>query len=285
MKRDYERGIMEMAFKLSHLREGEMRPILIPTYKRCELATTIECLVGKIPREFLVVAVQDEGDYESYTKKYKNDITLIYRKGEGVSYNRNTLLRYCLRKGYRRALMLDDDIQVIFVGYPHTAVRQNAKQIMSRQVRRLFSIGDALSHHGVLLWGGNRWAVPFLYRDRIATNLFTGSIMGFEKIQEGVMFDEGLPYGEDYEIQLRLVKENIDSVKKVYFLGCDKNPKGDPGGCSSIRDGAKYPPDALMWISEKYKELGVRVKSKNGGNVLTLRQSGTIFHVNDLLNI
>lgn len=74
--------------------------ILIPSYQRAGRASTIDFLRGGVYGcEDIIVSTQTEDDYQAYKKAYAGKATIIYREGNSVGDNRNTLLEWAQKNG------------------------------------------------------------------------------------------------------------------------------------------------------------------------------------------
>ena len=81
--------------------------ILIPSYQRAGRASTIDFLRGGVYGcEDIIVSTQTEDDYQAYKKAYAGKATIIYREGNSVGDNRNTLLEWAQKNGVSFAVML-----------------------------------------------------------------------------------------------------------------------------------------------------------------------------------
>ena len=104
--------------------------ILIPSYKRSERQPTLELLSSAYTKEDIVISTQCMEDYDKYYKLYSDRATVIYKEGNCVGDNRNTLLDYACGKGIKRCVMLDDDITG-FLCYNKVKIKdgKNAKEL------------------------------------------------------------------------------------------------------------------------------------------------------------
>lgn len=67
--------------------------ILIPSYKRAGKVKTLDLLQGETySADDIIISTQTQEDYDAYRGHYKGRATIIYREGNSVGDNRNSLL-------------------------------------------------------------------------------------------------------------------------------------------------------------------------------------------------
>ena len=84
----------------------------IPSYKRSEEQLTLSYLEEMgYSKEQIYISTQTYEDYQKYSQKYSKRANIIYKEGNCVADNRNTLLDN-FDVG-QKMVMLDDDIKYI----------------------------------------------------------------------------------------------------------------------------------------------------------------------------
>lgn len=217
--------------------------ILIPSYKRCGMASTIDLLNGDIfKKEDIIVSTQTKKDYEDYLRTYKGKATIIYRESHCVGDNRNTLLYFAKTHGIKKAVMLDDDISAIrFINGSLT----NKPEQLHTLFNKCFSIAERT---GAVLWGCYPIDNSFFMKNSITISLLIGTCLGF--LNTDLEFDPNFRIKEDYELTLRLMRQGKKIIRFNSFAMSARHKTR--GGCfDDWKDDEIY---ADMLVS-KYPDL------------------------------
>lgn len=184
--------------------------ILIPSYHRAERQRTLDLLHGSVfTRDDIVIATQTESDHEAYTRLHGERAQIIYRPGDSVGDNRNTLLEWAQNNGVIRAVMLDDDIaQFKFYNFYRT---KDCKEI-STLFDRCFDIAARLNAD---LWGTYPMDNPQSMRPKLSVSLLTGTCIGI--LNNELRFNPTFRIKEDYELTLRLMSQGRRVIRFNHF--------------------------------------------------------------------
>lgn len=207
----------------------------IISYKRANEPITVNLLRSMgYDKEEIVVSVQTESDYEEYLKTQGNDATVIYKKGNNVSENRNNLLDYL--KNERAFVMCDDDISGF---YRLSANGKTLEQISDKtELERLFhSMFRFAVKNNSKVFGWYTVSNPFFMKHTIDNkNILNGQILGVV-CDKTIRFDENFSVKEDYELSLRLMKRGMNVIRYNGFTV--KAKSYSKGGCEEFRKAGK----------------------------------------------
>lgn len=171
--------------------------ILIPSYQRANKQTTLELLSSAYGKDDIIISTQTLEDYEAYKKNWGRRATIIYKQGECVGDNRNTLLEYLCQHGIGKGIMLDDDITG-FVFYDKTVIKEG------HAVRKLLEASMSIAMKaGCTLWGAYPVANAFFMNAKIVKNILIGTCFGI--LDSRLRFDRQFRIKEDYELCLRVM--------------------------------------------------------------------------------
>lgn len=227
--------------------------ILIPSYQRAGRASTIDFLRGGVYGcEDIIVSTQTEDDYQAYKKAYAGKATIIYREGNSVGDNRNTLLEWAQKNGVSFAVMLDDDVKSI--RFINGSRATTAKQVHELFVR-CFRIA---SGEGSPLWGCYPCDNRLSMKPSVKCTLLTGACMGF--LDMSIRFDNRYRIKEDYELSLRLMRQGKKPLRFNSF-GLSVIQKPD-GGCRIDWQNGELYADMLVEQYPDLCELDKRKKHK-----------------------
>ena len=182
---------------------------LIPSYRRSEKQPTLDYLRGMgYGKESIVVSTQTEDDYRRYSDNYGEKAQVIYRAGNCVGDNRNTLLDYAQEKGWKMAVMLDDDIRCLtrLVKSGERRKGGKSKDVVTRQdferiIENCFLIAKK---YNVPLFGVYPFVNPLYQSFKVdVKNIFVGTFMGIADLS--LRFNPSFIVKEDYELCLRLI--------------------------------------------------------------------------------
>lgn len=179
--------------------------VLIPSYHRAERQSTLELICGAYQTSRIVIGTQCREDYQEYSDRYSDKSVIVYKEGDSVGHNRNTLLEYCCSQGINKAVMLDDDIR----GF----VFADKKEIRTaKDVRFLIdSCMTTATQRNAMVWGTYPVANPFMMRQRVSNSMLTGTCMGI--MDTRLRFDASFRVKEDYELSLRIINKGGLSLR------------------------------------------------------------------------
>lgn len=198
--------------------------VLIPSYHRAERQSTLELISGAYPDSRIVIGTQCREDYQEYSDRYGDKATIVYKEGDSVGHNRNTLLEYCCSQGIDKAVMLDDDIR----GF----IFADKKEIRTaKDVRLLIDYCmTTATQRKAMVWGTYPVANPFFMKQRVSNSMLTGTCLGLMNTR--LRFDVSFRVKEDYELSLRIINKGGLSLRFNNFApmaghktkgGCEKD--------------------------------------------------------------
>lgn len=230
----------------------------IPSYKRAFQSKTIDYLSSMgVPRERIILSLQNEDDVKEYTAKGFADKSIIIQcEGYCVSDNRNNILDYAERNGIKRLLMLDDDVSGIDIlnGGKYFRVNNEA------QLEQLFDFADK---HNAPIWGTYPLKNAMFQKMQIKLRcIFIGTCIGFTDMS--LRFDNTIRVKEDYELCLRVISSRRNSIRfdHIAVVASHKSI----GGCAddwAAGESAK----ATQELLRRYEGL-IRENPKRRGEIL-----------------
>lgn len=189
----------------------------IPSYKRAEKQTTLSFLnrLG-YSRDEIFISTQTEEDYRLYSEKYSDKATILYRNGNCVADNRNTILDELKEKP--RILFLDDDVTGIGVlakegkrSEGGRYVRVLSKEQLNQLINSCFNLVQRMDSP---IWGVSFFDNPLFGKKAIREKqIFIGTMFG--------MFNNGLRFNREYKVKedFELCCRVISSEKRAHFDG------------------------------------------------------------------
>lgn len=234
--------------------------VLIPSYHRAERQSTLELISGAYPASRIIIGTQCQKDYQEYSERYSDLAKIVYKEGDSVGHNRNTLLEYCCNKGIDKAVMLDDDIR----GF----VFADKKEIRTaKDVRLLIDYCmTTATQRKAMVWGTYPVANPFMMRQRASNSMLTGTCLGVMNTR--LRFDTSFRVKEDYELSLRIINHGGLSLRFNNLApmaghktkgGCEKDWQSDIYIAYADMLVARYP--TLVTYSHKPGEVRM-IKTK-----------------------
>ena len=114
----------------------------IPSYKRAEKQSTLS-YINRLgySRKDIYISTKTEEDYRIYSSRYSDKATILYRQGNCVADNRNTILEGL--KDFRHILFLDDDITGIGV-LAKEGKRSEGGAVCESSIKRKVRLADKL---------------------------------------------------------------------------------------------------------------------------------------------
>lgn len=226
--------------------------ITIPSYKRAGKVTTLDFLGDAFTKEEIIIGTQTQEDYEAYQSAYGERATVIFKDGNCVGDNRNSLLEYCQEHGIKECLQLDDDVRCIV-----TKANQKLKGKEFRDLmERCFSM---CRENEVTMFGGYCCENPFMMSRTAKPNIIVGMLCGI--LDTSIRYDSTFRIKEDYELSLRLLSRGKRVIRFNSF-GASAAHK-TAGGCSDDWLSKGYEQWAQLLV-EAYPDLVKLNPSKKG---------------------
>lgn len=229
--------------------------ILIPSYKRSERQPTLELLSSAYTKEDIVISTQCMEDYEKYYKLYSDRATVIYKEGNCVGDNRNTLLDYACGKGIKRCVMLDDDITG-FLCYNKVKIKDGKK------AKELFEYCMKVAEYTkATLFGLYPVQNTFYMNTKVVRNILIGTCFGI--MDTSLRFDRMFRIKENYELCLRVMQRGGLSIRFNGYAPIAQHKTA--GGCMEdwkTKGNDKY----AYLLTEMYPRL-VKLSTKRAGEI------------------
>lgn len=198
----------------------------IPTYKRSEKQPTLDYLerIG-IDRQHIIMSVQTESDYKAYLARgYRERVgKLVFRAGNNVSDNRNTILDNT-PKGVK-IVILDDDIKAICkLCGDHL---RNIETLDELQQFLGYGYRIAAKHKTVGFSVYPCHNAYFMSNGYTTRNIGEGTLLALTNI--GMRFDSRFSTKEDYELSCRIIRR-FGAFPRLNNYCCNA-PHYTKGGC------------------------------------------------------
>lgn len=247
----------------------------IISYHRLERQRTLKYLVENgVPKENIILSVNDKNDLISYTEKYRQYATIIYREKHNAAGNRNTILNH-VGIG-KRLVLMDDDVKGIAKWVPDGGTHGKMVRTSFTEFIEALNIGfDVLEAFGSKIFGfyptGNSMFIhQTLQSDGIYSfdKLFQGGCVGI--ITSENRFDERIPVCDDYDFIINQISRKRTVIRINNFTALKEKDFSTKGGCyEAYKNGAQK--KALIMIAKKYPKI-VSVKKDYTG--LRLKREG-----------
>lgn len=187
----------------------------IPSYKRAEKQTTLSFLnrLG-YSRDEIFISTQTEEDYRLYSEKYSDKATILYRNGNCVADNRNTILDELKEKP--RILFLDDDVTGIGVlakegkrSEGGRYVRVLSKEQLNQLINSCFNLAQRMDSP---IWGVSFFDNPLFGKKAIREKqIFIGTMFGM--FNNGLRFNREYKVKEDFELCCRVISSGRNCIR------------------------------------------------------------------------
>lgn len=194
---------------------------------------------------------ETEGD--AYVRAYPdNAVVAVPSSVRGITATRNWILDFAIECGDPYVTFVDDD--VITVGWVKLYVdRGRPQKLTPAEVSREFSVlHDLAEQMGFTVWGAATQAAlrsVYPYRPLIFRTYVTASCMGM-RADRGIRFDESFPVKEDYELCLRMIRDEGGVLGARYFHWQNEH-WGTEGGCKDYRT-VEMEEAAIARLQERY---------------------------------
>lgn len=234
----------------------------IPTYKRAAKQPTLEYLerLG-IPKEQIIMSVQNKADQAAY-KRYEGRVGhLIYREGHNLAENRNTILDY-LPAG-ERVVIFDDDIKVISRAFgPKTLYGIESRAEFEDLME--YGFAEAERAHTVA-WSVYPVHNAFFMTDTVTRRVIgEGTLLGIVNTK-GLRFDGKFSLKEDYEFSCRVIRR-YGAMPRLNAYACNAPHYTTAGGCKEWWDDKSLNYMIAYKISKMYPDV-VELNPRDRGEI------------------
>lgn len=241
---------------------------LIPSYRRSERQDTLSYLRGMgYGKERIVISTQTETDYSLYSAAYGGIATVIYRPGNCVADQRNNLLDYACAKGFKKALLLDDDIRCLTI-LRKSGLRKDgggSKDIFDRSeferiIWKCFSVAEK---GRAPLFGVYPVENSVFQSFKVdARHYFIGTLIGV--LDMDIRFNNQFVVKEDYELCLRMISRGFNCIRFRYLaLKAGHKTKG---GCKELWDNG-FSQKCTMLLLQMYPDL-IKENPRRKGEII-----------------
>ena len=226
----------------------------IASYKRPECRTVKTLLEAGVAGEDIIISVQSEQDYKSYSEKH--NVKIIYAENDCAGGNRNNILKNVEGD----LILLDDDI-TSFAYWDGKKFIANTQKVLSMINEDLAKIEDDVAIIGISPSANGlvRKGRP----DLSYLTLLQGTFLIFK--DKSIFFDEKWKMVEDYEISLNAIHSGKTTLRLNNYVANKPKNGTNKGGLHDRYVNNELP----IWITrlaKKYKEF-IPNKDKTGGRV------------------
>lgn len=245
----------------------------IAGYHRPECKTYHTLIKMGIPKERIVISLNDKEDYEEYKKIYKDEVKIIYKKGNNVACNRNNIINNFPKGSY--VMVLDDDI-ISFKKWDNSNDLSKYGKLRILNAAELESIlYDCFKETEKInnnLFG--TYAIPntMMIKETIKSQglysvnkMFQGGSCGFI-VDKDNRYDESMLLLDDYEIILRNISEGKNILRRNDLIAVTPKMGTTKGGYYDIYKQGKQK-EYLIKLKEKYPNM-ITIKKDYSGIVL-----------------
>ena len=231
----------------------------IASYHRPECKTIKTLLAMGIPKNDIVVSLQDKNDIERYKANYP-DIRFLFREADSAAGNRNTILDSVKE---RPICLLDDDI----VSFCFRFVEKRTFLVDNQKfLQEIYKIADEAIRNKCVLAGISPTDNNLVAEKRdeyTADCLLQGSVLLF--FDDDLRFDSRFKMVEDYELSLRVIYGGGHILRGNHV--CANKPKNgtNKGGLHDRYERGELP----FWLNVLHKKYPLFVvnKNKTGGEI------------------
>lgn len=185
----------------------------IVSYKRHDRQPMLNYLSNMgYTKEEIILSLQTKEDYEIYKELYDQKATIIYREGNNISDNKNTILDYVVENcGNTRIVMCSDKVRgVQWLPQKGKLKTIETREEMDKFVKKAFFVTKQLKGS---LFGLYSVGNAFYMEHSISTNRqMLGCFMGIPDPSQQ-RFDPEQPLKEDFEFIMHHVKEGRTTIR------------------------------------------------------------------------
>lgn len=244
----------------------------IAGYHRPECKTYQTLVKLGIPKDQIVISLNDENDFEEYNKRYGKETTVIYKKGNNVACNRNNILNWFPTGTY--VMVLDDDISS-FKGWKQEGESKYGKLVnLDRESLEnvlLQSFEETLKVKSNM-FGTYAIANTMMIKSTIETQgiysinkMFQGGSCGFI-IDKEHRYNENMLLLDDYEIVLKNIKEGNIVLRRNDIVAITPKMGSSKGGYFDIYKLGKQK-EYILKLKQMYPNM-ITIKKDYSGIIL-----------------
>lgn len=217
-----------------------------------------------IPSATLYVPRNEAESYRACNPK--TEVVSVPNEVKGITKTRNWILN---NTDHRRVMFIDDDVKVCGwkEALPHNfATRTLSEDQWLDEFTKLFDLTEQL---GLRVFGIATQSAPravYTYKPFLFHTYVTASCMGLINTKR-TRFDESFPVKEDYELNLRLLKED-GAILGARYIYWENEHWAQAGGCKDYRTQAMEL-DAIIRLKKMYP--GMISQIKRGGSEYSIR--------------
>ena len=244
----------------------------IAGYHRPECKTYHTLVKLGIPKDQIVISLNDEIDYKTYKELYGNEVEVIYRKGNNVACNRNNILDHFPLDSY--VMVLDDDIASFKTWIPEGNSKYGKLVNLTRkelEEKLLDAFKQTESARGNM-FGTYAIANTMMIKGTIETQgvysinkMFQGGSCGFIK-DDHHRYNEDMLLLDDYEIVLRNIKEGNIVLRRNDIVAVTPKMGSTKGGYFDIYKLGKQK-EYILKLKAMYPDM-ITVKKDYSGVIL-----------------
>lgn len=244
----------------------------IAGYHRPECKTYHTLVKMGIPKDQIVISLNDEEDYKTYKELYGNETTVIYKKGNNVACNRNNILNHFPVGTY--VMVLDDDISSFKTIEKSKTSKYGKLVTMDRKELedRLYDAFKTTLQVKGNMFGTYAIANTMMIKGTLETQglysvnkMFQGGSCGFI-VDETHRYKEEMLLLDDYEIVLRNIKEGNYTLRRNDIVAVTPKMGSSKGGYYDIYKLGKQK-EYILKLKEMYPDM-ITVKKDYSGVIL-----------------
>jgi hypothetical protein len=188
-------------------------------------------------------------EVEAYRAAGTMNVVGVPNEVRGITKTRNWILK---NTNDPHVVMIDDDVKLQGYVKLHERKSQHKKMNEAEWVSEFEKLFDLTHDLNYRIWGVATQSAPrsvYPYRPFLWKSYITASCMGI--INDGrTYFDEEFPVKEDYELNLRCIKEDggIVAARHIYW---ENSHWHDEGGCKEYRT-QKMEADCIRRLKQMY---------------------------------
>lgn len=244
----------------------------IAGYHRPECKTYHTLVKLGVPKERIVISLNDEEDYKQYSKIYGEEVAVIYKNGNNVACNRNNILNHFPVGSY--VMVLDDDISD-FKTWKKEGNSKYGKMVhlsIKELEDKLLDAFEQTKRIGGNMFGTYAIANTMVIKSTIETQgtysynkIFQGGSCGF--IVDNIhRYNDSLLLLDDYEIVLRNIKEGNIVLRRNDIVAITPKMGTSKGGYFDIYKLGKQK-EYLIKLKSMYPNM-ITIKKDYSGIIL-----------------